>query len=90
MSDKIKPENLRPPRRKTLDRSIILLIVGAVLLMPPIIGISLVDSKFSGIPIPVLYVFLIWAVLIVSAAILSRPLRDNDRDVQPSNPENNL
>lgn len=90
MSDKIKPKNLQPPRRKTLDRSIILLIVGAVLLMPPIIGISLIDSKLGGIPIPVLYVFLIWAVLIVSAAILSKPLRDNDRDAQPSNPENNL
>ncbi len=90
MPSKVKPTELQLPRRKTLDRSIILLIVGAVLLMPPIIGISLVDMKLGGIPIPVLYVFIIWAALICGAVILARPLRDNDRDAQPDNPENNL
>ncbi len=89
MSDKDKPTDLQSPRRKTLDRSIVLLIVGAVLLMPPIIGISLVDMKLGGIPLPVLYVFLIWAALICGAAILSKPLRDNDRNAQSSNTEKN-
>ena len=88
MSDEIKPTDLQLTRRKTLDRSIVLLIVGAVLLMPPIIGISLVDMKVAGIPVTVLYVFLIWALLIVGAAVLARPLRDSDRDAAANTPEN--
>ena len=65
-------------RRKARDRSIALLLVGAVLLMPPLIGVSLVDGTVAGLPIPLLYVFAVWAALIAGAAVLARPLQNSE------------
>ena len=65
-------------QRKVRDRSIALLLVGTVVLMPPVIGMSLIDGSVGGIPIPVLYVFVIWSALIGGAAALGRPLIDTD------------
>lgn len=59
-------------RRKVRDRSVVLLIVGAVLLLPPIGSISLIDVKIAGVPAPVLYVFAVWILLIAAAAIFAR------------------
>jgi hypothetical protein len=66
-------------RRKAHDRSIALVWVGIAFLMPPIAGISLIDDNVGGIPFPLLYVFIVWAVLIAGAAALARPLRDSDK-----------
>ena len=65
-------------RRKARDRSIALLLVGVVLLMPPLIGVSLVDGTVAGVPIPLLYVFAVWAALIGGAAVLARPLQNSE------------
>ncbi|MEL6965181.1 MAG: hypothetical protein AAFO01_20700 [Pseudomonadota bacterium] len=65
-------------RRKVRDRSIALALVGTVLLMPPVVGASLVDGSIAGIPAPFLYVFVVWIGLIVGAAILARPLLDTE------------
>lgn len=70
--------NLHLIRRKTRDRSIALLIAGAVLLTPPLAGISLIDGSIGGLPIPLLYVFAVWILLISGAALLSRPLVESD------------
>lgn len=65
-------------RRKTRDRSIALLIAGAVLLTPPLAGVSLIDGSLGGVPIPLIYVFAVWILLIVGASLLSRPLTESD------------
>ncbi len=70
--------DLHRSRRKIRDRSIALLLAGSVALLPPIAGISLIDVKIAGVPTPLLYVFLVWALLITGAALLARPLRDSD------------
>ena len=70
-------------RRNIRDRSTALLLVGIVMLLPPIAGVSLVDGDIGGLPIPLLYVFVIWALLIAGAAAIARPLRDSD-DTIPS------
>ncbi len=70
--------HLQLSRRKLHDRSIALVLVGTVLLMPPLVGVALIDGNFGGIPVPLLYVFAVWTLLIVGAAALSRPLRDSD------------
>lgn len=82
--------HLQLARRKVRDQSIALLIAGAVLLMPPVAGVSLIDQDIGGIPFPIIYVFLVWIVLIFGAALLSRPLRDEDdaiSSVQSNTPE---
>ena len=44
--------------------------------MPPVAGISLIDGNIGGVPIPLLYVFVVWLALIVGAAAQSRSLQD--------------
>ncbi|RVU38240.1 hypothetical protein EOI86_02790 [Hwanghaeella grinnelliae] len=66
--------DLQLSRRETRDRSLVLLIVGAVLLMPPVASIFLLDSTVFGIPILIFYIFSVWFALIIGAAILAKPL----------------
>lgn len=70
--------DLQLARRKTRDRSIALLLGGIAFLMPPIAGISLIDDDIAGMPVPMLYLFVIWALLIVGAAALARKLRESE------------
>lgn len=60
------------------DRSIVVVLCGAVALLPPIVSISLIDLNLFGIPLPVVYVFSVWIALIVGAAILSRSMAEGD------------
>ena len=76
---------LQLSRRKVHDRSMALVLVGAVILMPPVIGISLIEGSLFGIPIPLLYVFAVWGALIAGAAALARPLLETD--ASPSSTE---
>ena len=64
--------------RKARDRSIALVVAGIALLMPPLVGVSLVDGGLAGIPLPLVYVTVVWAALIAAAAALARPLRNSE------------
>jgi hypothetical protein len=75
---------LRDVGRKARDKSFALLLIGAATLLPPIAGVALIDEKILGLPIPLLYIFSVWAVLIIGAASLARPLRDRDVSTQVS------
>lgn len=66
--------DLQIKRRETRDRSMVLLVVGAALLMPPVAGIFLLDGTIFGIPIVIFYIFAVWLALIVGAALLAKPL----------------
>ncbi len=79
LTDRTDPEL---SRRKPRDRSIALVLIGTVALMPPMIGIPLIDAKISSIPLSLLYILAVWALLIIGAAALARPLQDSD----PSSP----
>ncbi len=76
-------------QRKTRDRSVVLLILGAVLLLPPVGSIALVQTSLLGIPMPVFYVFCVWAFLIAAAAALA-PSLEGDTDEQDSTAVNNM
>ena len=71
-------------RCKARDRSIVLVLVGTVILMPPVAGIALIDAKIGGIPFSLLYVFVVWALLIAGAAALARPLLRSDGSTYPA------
>lgn len=64
--------------RKARDRSIALLLLGCVFLMPPIGAIFVLDAMLFGIPFPLAYIFLVWVLLIVGSARLVRALQAND------------
>jgi len=65
--------------RRARDRSAVLLFIGVVLMLPPLAGIGLSDKLLFGIPVTLLYVFVVWAGLIVGGAVLAKPLRAFDR-----------
>lgn len=77
------PVDLDQNRRKARDRSIALVLVGSVLLLPPLIGVSLVGGTVAGLPVPLLYVFAVWAALIAGAALLARPLQESETGASP-------
>ena len=66
------------------DRSIVLLVLATVMILPPFVSISLVDTKIAGMPVPLLYVFVVWILLIVGAAFFARPLAESDQGQEPS------
>lgn len=64
--------------RKARDRALILPLVGALLLTPPLAGIFQIDARIGGVPFLLVYLFAVWAALIAGAAALSRRLREAD------------
>lgn len=65
---------LQLEQRRARDRSLALVITGVVLLLPPIAGVALVDVRIAGIPMPLIYVFVVWIGLIIGAARLASRL----------------
>ena len=64
--------------RKTRDRAFIVLLLGIVLLMPPIAGIFEIEALVFGLPATLIYLFVVWAGLIIATAILARALMRSD------------
>ena len=69
---------------KTLDRARILPIIGLALLIPPVANIFQLRIFIAGIPFTTLYLFVVWGLLIASAAFLSRRLQEGDSTLNPS------
>ncbi len=61
--------------RKTSDRALVLLLVGCLLLTPPLAGIFQIDTRIMGIPFTGFYLFAVWGALIAGAAVLSRRMQ---------------
>lgn len=81
MSDGAQTGGTRPHhlfQRKARDRSLALLLGGIVFLMPPVAGIFRIDGSLFGIPIVLLYVFLIWLLLVACAFRLRPALQSLD------------
>lgn len=68
--------------RKARDRAVILPLVGAILFLPPVAAVFRVDATVAGIPLLVLYIFAVWAGLILAAAALAPRLRESDAAVE--------
>lgn len=60
----------------------VLLIIGAILLMPPVAAVFVLDVTVFGIPLVVFYIFAVWLALIIGAAILAKPLGRMDYRAQ--------
>ena len=82
MADSTEPG---PNRRKVRDRSVALLLVGTALLMPPLVGVSLIEGRLGGMPIPLVYVSVVWVALIAGAAALAHPLQNSENTAPPGN-----
>ena len=56
----------------------VLVVAGTVLLLPPVAHIFRVDGTIAGLPLTIVYVFVVWMLLILGAAVFSRTLPDGD------------
>ena len=61
--------------RKTGERSIALLLLGALAFSPPLLLIFGAEVSVFGIPLLYVYLFAAWAVLIGFAAVIARRSR---------------
>lgn len=68
--------------RKARDAALILPLIGLLLLTPPFAQVFANDSRILGVPTVVVYVFSIWAALILIAQRLS-VLLSSDEPTQP-------
>jgi hypothetical protein len=62
------------------DRAVVLLVLGVVLWLPPLCGASLVEGRILGLPVPLFYIFAVWALLILGTVLLARPLAEASGD----------
>lgn len=81
--------DLQLARRKIRDRSVALLVLGVVLLMPPLVRIALIDTTIFDLPFALVYLFSVWGILVIGTGLLARPLRDSEKPVQPDAPAGN-
>ena len=87
MNDESPDLNRPVSDRKISDRALVLLLVGCLLLLPPLAGIFQLDMRVLGIPFTGFYLFTVWGALIAGAAVLSRRLMnspgwDNPEDAE--------
>jgi len=60
--------------RKLREAALVLPILGVVLLMPPVASLFATDGTLFGVPVLLVYVTIVWAGLILGAALLARRL----------------
>lgn len=65
-----------PDRRKLENAALALPVFGAILMVPPLIGIFNVSHTVFGIPVPVIYLFSLWISLIGATVFLSSRMND--------------
>ena len=70
-------------RRKLENAALALLVFGAVLIVPPILSIFNVPVRILGVPLVVMYLFMVWITLVGVTLLLSRrmPQSEISRDV---------
>jgi hypothetical protein len=61
-------------RRKLESAALFLTIFGAMLIMPPLALLFQIERRLFGIPLEVIYLFVVWAALVAAAGWLGRHL----------------
>lgn len=79
-------EREQPVRQRIRDAATILPFAATALLVPPLIGIFAAPVALGGIPLIVLYIFTVWAIVIVSAFVLARQLARPASETPPEEP----
>lgn len=72
------------PSSRASDAAAVLPLFGLFLLLPPVITLFAVGIDLGGIPLIAVYVFGIWAALILCAGLLARRLNPGRTAPTPS------
>jgi len=78
MNDTPEPDLARRAyrRKKIKDTAFLLPVLGAFLLASPIIIIFATDGQIFGLPLPFVYIFGVWLLLVLAARRMARLLSD--------------
>lgn len=60
--------------RKVEHAALFLVLLGALLFVPPLVTLMNIRARILGVPIEVVYLFVVWALLILGAIWLARRL----------------
>ncbi|MEM7178818.1 MAG: hypothetical protein AAGD47_10385 [Pseudomonadota bacterium] len=74
MAEPENPADLALKARKIRDTAMIMPLFGLMVLTPPIANLFAVSGRILGVPVIVAYIFAVWALLILGAALLARRL----------------
>ena len=66
-------------QRKLESVALLLAVFGTLLIMPPLVLLFVHEGRLFGIPIPIVYLFAVWAVLVFGARRLAHLLSDRPR-----------
>jgi hypothetical protein len=92
MSDSLNQHDGGGQRRKWQEAALIVPLFGLFLLIPPFISAFTVSVSLFGIPLIVLYIFLVWISLILTTRYLSAKLMQDsswERTGTKDGPANN-
>lgn len=65
-------------RRKLISAALFFTIFGAIALLPPLVLLFRFDARVAGVPIETVYIFILWAALVIGARWFSRTLPDDE------------
>lgn len=64
-------------RGKLESAALLLTIAGVLLIMPPLAQLFQWQTRLFGVPVEVIYLFLIWAAMVIGARGLARRMPSN-------------
>lgn len=64
-------------RRKLIAAALFFTVFGALASLPPLVMLFRLDTKFMGVPVETVYIFVLWTVLVVGACWFSHILPDD-------------
>ncbi len=73
-------------RNRTVDRSVALFLLGAMLFLPPLLPVFNRPERIAGIPVLYLYIFAAWCLLIALAAVIARAIPHEEADSSAAAP----
>jgi hypothetical protein len=75
-------------RRKRIAASLFFTLFGVIALLPPLVLLFRFDARVAGVPIETVYIFVLWALLVIVGLWFSRVLPDEPRQAEkPTGPE---
>ena len=63
--------------RKLISAALFFTMFGVIAFLPPLVLLFRFDARVAGIPIEIVYIFVLWALLVVGALWFSRVLPDD-------------
>ncbi|MEO1493000.1 MAG: hypothetical protein AAFV19_12680 [Pseudomonadota bacterium] len=75
MADRAAPQRRQS---RTHEKAAIVLAIGLLLLMPPVANIFTLPQKIAGVPFTLIYLFVVWAGLILSGILMSQRLLEEE------------